>query len=117
MLFRSALFARGEALRAGLNAACARAGVPMQFTGLGSMVNVHFRAGPITGPYAATPAENKLRELFFFDMLGSGIYLARRGMAALSLPVTEADCARYVAAVEEFVAARQPLLAAAARPA
>ncbi|MBL6455952.1 aminotransferase class III-fold pyridoxal phosphate-dependent enzyme [Belnapia sp. T6] len=106
-----ALFARGEALRTALNAACA--GVPMQFTGHGSMLNVHFRRGPITGPYAATEAENKLRELFFFDMLGMGIYLARRGMAALSLPVTEADCARYVAAVEEFAAARQPLLAEA----
>ena len=111
-----ALYARGEALRGALNAACARAGVAMQFTGLGSMLNVHFRRGPITGPYAATEAENKLRELFFFDLLGSGIYLARRGMAALSLPVTEADCARYVAAVEEFIATRKPLLAAAAVP-
>jgi glutamate-1-semialdehyde 2,1-aminomutase len=106
-----ALFARGEALRAALNAACARAGVAMQFTGLGSMLTVHFRGGPITGPYPATEAENKLRELFFFDLLGAGIYLARRGMAALSLPVTEADCARYVAAVEEFIATRKPLLA------
>lgn len=105
-----ALFARGEALRLALNGACARAGVAMQFTGAGSMVNVHFRTGPILRPYAATEAENKLRELFFFDMLGVGIYLARRGMAALSLPVTDADCARYVAAVEEFIAARRPLL-------
>jgi glutamate-1-semialdehyde 2,1-aminomutase len=38
------------------------------------------------------------------------LYIARRGMTALSLPVTDADCARYVAAVEEFVAARRPLL-------
>jgi len=106
-----ALFARGERLRAALNAACARAGVAMQFTGAGSMINVHFRAGPITAPYAATEAENKLRELFFFDMLSAGIYLARRGMAALSLPVTDADCDRYLAVVEEFVAARRPLLA------
>lgn len=105
-----ALFARGEALRLALNGACARGGVAMQFTGAGSMVNVHFRTGPILRPYAATEAENKLRELFFFDMLASGIYLARRGMAALSLPVTDADCARYVAAVEEFIAARRPLL-------
>lgn len=105
-----ALFARGEALRLALNGACARGGVAMQFTGAGSMVNVHFRTGPILRPYAATEAENKLRELFFFDMLGVGIYLARRGMAALSLPVTDADCARYVAAVEEFIAARRPLL-------
>lgn len=105
-----ALFARGEALRLALNGACVRGGVAMQFTGAGSMVNVHFRTGPILRPYATTEAENKLRELFFFDMLGVGIYLARRGMAALSLPVTDADCARYVAAVEEFIAARRPLL-------
>ena len=112
-----ALYARGEALRGALNDACARAGAAMQFTGLGSMLCAHFRRGPITGPYAAGPAEDRLRELFFFDMLAAGIYLARRGMAALSLPVTEADCARYVAAVEEFAAARQPLLAEAAGPA
>ncbi len=106
-----ALFTRGEALRLALNLACERTGVTMQFTGAGSMVNVHFRRGPIPRPYAPAPAEDKLRELFFLDMLAAGIYLARRGMAALSLPVTDADCARYVAAVEEFIAARRPLLA------
>ncbi|MBY0329729.1 MAG: aminotransferase class III-fold pyridoxal phosphate-dependent enzyme [Acetobacteraceae bacterium] len=106
-----ALYARGEALRLALNAACRRAGVAMQFTGMGSMVNVHFRLGPIERPYRQTDAEEGLRELFFLDMLAAGIYLARRGMAALSLPVTDADCARYVAVVEEFVATRRPLLA------
>jgi glutamate-1-semialdehyde 2,1-aminomutase len=111
-----ALFARGEALRAALNAACSRAGVAMQFTGHGSMLTAHFRSGPITGPYAATAAENKLRELFFCDLLAAGIYLARRAMVALSLPVGEADCDRYVAAVEEFIAARKPLLAGGAAP-
>ena len=64
-----ALYARGEALRDALNAVCTAAGVAMQFTGLGSMLTVHFRPGPITAPYAATPAENTLRELFFFDLL------------------------------------------------
>jgi hypothetical protein len=34
-------------------------------------------------------------------------------MVALMLPVTEADCARFVAAVEEFCAARAPVLARA----
>ena len=105
-------YARGEALRAALNEACRRAGGAMQFTGRGSMLTAHFRPGPITAPYAASPAEDGLRELFFFDMLAAGIYLARRGMAALSLAVTEADGARFLAAVEEFLAARGPLLAA-----
>jgi glutamate-1-semialdehyde 2,1-aminomutase len=103
-----ALFARGEALRLGLNRAVA--GTRMQFTGAGSMVCAHFRPGPITAPYALTAEEEQLRELFFLDMMQAGIYLARRGMAALSLPVGDADCARYVSAVEEFAAARAPLI-------
>ncbi|WP_160120542.1 aspartate aminotransferase family protein [Rhodovarius lipocyclicus] len=105
----TALHARGEALRTALNEACA--GVPMQFTGIGSMMCVHFRTGEITRPYKAEPAEEKLRELFFFDMLEAGFYLARRGMAALSLPVSDADCARFTAAVREFVALRKGLMA------
>ena len=103
-----ALFARGEAMRAGLNAECA--GVAMQFTGMGSMALVHFRAGEIVQPYAATAEEDGLRELFFFDMMAQGIYLARRGMVALSLPVGEGEVARFIAAVGEFVAARGALL-------
>jgi glutamate-1-semialdehyde 2,1-aminomutase len=49
--------------------------------------------------------------LFFLDMMKAGIYIARRGMVALSLPVGEAELARYVAAVEEFCASRKPLMA------
>ena len=48
-------------------------------------------------------AEEQLRELFFFDMLEAGIYLARRGMVALSLPVGEAELDRFVAAVAAFL--------------
>ncbi len=79
----------------------------MHFTGAGSMLSPHFRAGPITAPYKASVEEEQMRELFFFDMLAVGMYLARRGMVALMLPVTDADCARFVAAVEEFCAARR----------
>jgi glutamate-1-semialdehyde 2,1-aminomutase len=104
------LFERGEALRSALNAACAAAGVPMQFTGLGSLASPHFRSGPVERPYAPTPAEEGLRELFFFDMLAAGLYLARRGMVALSLPLSQSDLDRFVAAVAEFAEARAPLL-------
>ncbi len=105
-----ALFGRGEALRTALNAACAKAGVPMHFTGLGSMAAPHFRPGPIDQPYTATADEDGLRELFFFDMLDAGLYLARRGMVALSLPVAAADLDRFVAAVAEFAQSRSTLL-------
>ncbi len=82
-----ALFARGEALRDACNAAAARHGVAVHFTGIGSMMNPHFRPGPVTAPYKASAEEEQMRELFFFDMLAAGLYLARRGMVALMLPV------------------------------
>lgn len=103
---------RGDGLRDALNAICAKHGVAMQFTGIGSMVQPHFRLGPILRPYTATAQEDGLRELFFLDMMKAGIYIARRGMVALSLPVGEAELLRYSAAVEEFCASRKPLMAA-----
>lgn len=105
-----ALRERGENLRGALNAVCAKHKVPVQFTGIGSMMQPHFRSGPVDRPYALSPAEEGLRELFFLDLMAAGIYIARRGMVAMSLPVGEAECARYVAAVDAFCAARKPLL-------
>ncbi|MBR0653868.1 aspartate aminotransferase family protein [Plastoroseomonas arctica] len=105
-----ALRARGDALRDALNATCAKHGASMQFTGIGSMIQPHFRLGDIIRPYVPSPAEEGLRELFFLDMMSAGIYIARRGMVALSLPVGESESAQYVAAVDPFCAARKPLL-------
>jgi glutamate-1-semialdehyde 2,1-aminomutase len=48
--------------------------------------------------------------LFFFDMLEAGIYLARRGMVALTLPTTEPDIDRFVNAVRDFLNDRAALL-------
>ncbi|PZW48148.1 glutamate-1-semialdehyde 2,1-aminomutase [Humitalea rosea] len=107
-----ALWARGEALRARLNEVAAGAG--MVFTGAGSMVTPHFRPGKLTRPpTTASAEEEQRRELFFLDMLAGGIYLARRGMVTLSLPMTAADTEAFVAAVSDFCEARRPLLAVA----
>jgi len=106
-----ALFARGEILRARLNTICRERGVEMHFSGLGSMMQPHFRKGPIERPYAITPEEEALRELYFFDLLAAGIYIARRGMIAMSLPIGDSECDRLLAAVEEFCIVRGPLIA------
>jgi glutamate-1-semialdehyde 2,1-aminomutase len=106
-----ALFTRGENLRARLNTVCRERAVEMHFSGLGSMMQPHFRNGPIMRPYAATAKEEALRELYFFDLLAAGVYIARRGMIAMSLPIGDAECGRLVAAVDEFCALRRPLMA------
>ena len=100
----------GEGLRRRLNALCAARRAPMQFTGYGSLMSVHFSAEPVRTPADAAAAHQALKELFFFDMLERGIYLARRGMLILSLPIGEAECDRLAEAVEEFLATRAPLL-------
>ena len=107
----AALHARGEALRHRLNALCRDADAPVQFTGIGSMLAVHTKRGLVRRQADVTQEDPRLKELFFFDLLAQGIWLARRGMMALSLPIDASACDRLIAAVEEFLASRRSLLA------
>ncbi|HJU15324.1 MAG TPA: aspartate aminotransferase family protein [Stellaceae bacterium] len=102
----------GDRLRARLDAVARRRGLPMQFTGLGSMMAVHMTDRPIHEPADAAAGNAKLRDLFYFDMLARGLWIAKRGMIALSIALDDSDGDRLVAAVEEFVETRAPLLAA-----
>jgi glutamate-1-semialdehyde 2,1-aminomutase len=74
------------------------------------MLAVHTMRGPITSPEDAAKGDPKLKELFFFDMLAHGIWLARRGMMTLSLPIGDVECDALVAAAEEFLSVRKSLL-------
>ena len=51
-----------------------------------------------------------MRGLFFFDLLEHGLYVARRGMMNLSLPIGDAECEKMTQAFEEFVSVRGNLL-------
>jgi glutamate-1-semialdehyde 2,1-aminomutase len=105
-----ALNARGETLRGRLNTLCQAVNAPLQFTGIGSMLAVHTTRGPIVSPEDAAKADPKLKELFFFDMLAHGIWLARRGMMTVSLPIGDIECDALAAAVQEFLSTRRSLL-------
>jgi glutamate-1-semialdehyde 2,1-aminomutase len=105
-----ALNTRGDALRERLNALCRAADAPLQFTGIGSMIAVHAMRGPVHSPADAAKGDAKLKELFFFDMLAHGIWLARRGMMALSLPIGDAECDKLAHAVGDFLVSRQSVL-------
>jgi glutamate-1-semialdehyde 2,1-aminomutase len=105
-----ALNARGDALRERLNALCRAADAPLQFTGIGSMIAVHAMRGPVRSPADAAKGDAKLKELFFFDMLAHGIWLARRGMMALPLPIGDAECDKLAHAVEDFLVSRRSVL-------
>jgi glutamate-1-semialdehyde 2,1-aminomutase len=51
-------------------------------------------------------ADDRLRELLFLDLLEKGIYIARRGFIALSLPITDADIERFLGSIKEVLQRR-----------
>ena len=104
------LNAAGDVLRKRLNALFRGHGVAMQATGIGSMMNLHMTDRPIRAPADVAGLDPRLKELLFFDLVAQGIWIARRGMIALSLPIGAAECDRLVAALEEFITTRRPLL-------
>jgi glutamate-1-semialdehyde 2,1-aminomutase len=44
------------------------------------------------------------------NLVTDGFWIARRGMLALSLPITDNDCDGFVAAIDKFVTRRGDLL-------
>lgn len=98
----TAMNRRGDALRQDLNAEAANRGLAVQVTGIGSLMTVHFTA--------EAQQQLLLKELLFFDLLAEHFWLARRAMIALSLPVTDGDCAAFIAAFGRFLDRRARLI-------
>ncbi|HSY86431.1 MAG TPA: aminotransferase class III-fold pyridoxal phosphate-dependent enzyme [Verrucomicrobiae bacterium] len=109
--------ALGDALRKRLGEIASKQGAPVQATGVGSLLNIHFSRRPIVtaaDAHPSDPATEKavagLQKLFHLDMIDQGYYFARRGFVALSLPTTEADTQGFAAAFGEFLEARGALI-------
>jgi glutamate-1-semialdehyde 2,1-aminomutase len=102
---------RGDALRERLNRLGRERGMPLQATGVGSLMNLHFHAGPIRSPADAALGNIDLRNLLHLELLCRGFYLARRGFIALSLPLTDTDVDGLVAGLEDVLDGFAKLLA------
>jgi glutamate-1-semialdehyde 2,1-aminomutase len=89
------LNSRGERLRETLLSVFSRNAAPFTVTGLGSLMNIH----PVAPPRVA----GDLRKLLFLELAAAGMYLAARGLIALSFAITEEDIARLVGALEGFL--------------
>jgi len=98
--------ATGDRVRERLNALCRANHAAMHFTGLGSVMNVHFTDQIIRQPADAGATDERLRELFFLDMVEDGIYLARRGLISLMLPMGEREFEQLFKTVEAFLVRR-----------
>ena len=103
------LNARGDRLRERINNVFGQYGVAMQMLGQGSLNVIHVHGRPVRRPEDITN-DPQLQALFHLEMLERGIYLARRGLSALCLPLEDKDVDRFVQAVDDFCQVYRPLL-------
>ena len=73
-------------------------------------MNVHFTADPIRNAADGRRGDPRLRELVHLELLMQGIYTARRGFVALSLPLSEDDVDALVAHLEAIADRCSPYL-------
>jgi len=99
------LSATGERLKVRLNRIGERRDVPVQTTGVGSILCMHFQRQPIHQPDDTEHTPAAARALFHLEMLARGFYVARRGFIALSLPLTASDYDAFAAAFDDFLGA------------
>jgi glutamate-1-semialdehyde 2,1-aminomutase len=105
-----ALNARGDALRQRLNAQLAGQGVALQFTGLGSLMQLQPLAGPLRSADDLAAADDRVKALVFFELLARGVFMARRGFMALSLPFDDAACNTFAEALQDVVHTQRAVL-------
>jgi len=101
--------ALGDSLRRRLQTLCEKHEVPVCVTGIGSLLTIHAVKGPVRSNADLVRQDQRIKELIFFDLLEHGIYLARRGMVALSLEIDEQACDAFVAAFEGSLTKRAQL--------
>ena len=95
----SAFFESGEGYRQRLRAALSALDLPVQITGMGSMMALHFGSEKPIAPYPHPPGFSDLYELIHLKMMARGQFYARRGMINVSLPVTDEMFDQFEAAL------------------
>jgi glutamate-1-semialdehyde 2,1-aminomutase len=109
------LNALGARLRAGFEAAFARAGMHGHATGLGSLANLHLAEAPprsARDTVDAIAAAGSLGRLLHLGLVRRGVFAASRLMFCCSTPMDDADVDSAAAALEDALRELRPLVAA-----
>lgn len=105
------LNARGDELRARLEAAARAHGAPFQATGCGSIIGLHWQSEPVRRPADTAATPPAARALVHLEMIRRGFYFARRGFMSLALPLEDLDYDGFVDAFADFVEEHRQVLA------
>ncbi|MEV6983650.1 aspartate aminotransferase family protein [Sphaerisporangium sp. NPDC051017] len=108
------LNATGEALKTELTDAARAAGLKLDITGIGSLIHLHWGEGPIANANDARDRWTSvadLPELLHLALLNRGVFVSRRGVLCLSLPMTREDLRYFVTAWREALTELKPYIA------
>lgn len=103
----SDLYKMGEWLQHELQGVSKEAGSTLKVTGVGSLMTLHFSSKEVRSAADVQASETTVRELFFFDMLKKGFYLAQRGMISLMTVTKKEELETFIEAVRQFLVERK----------
>jgi len=104
------LYTMGEWLQEELEQVSKEAGSILRVTGVGSLMTLHFSTKEVRSAADVQESLIDLKELFFFDMLKKGFFLAQRGMISLMTVTTKEELNNFVEAVRQFLVERKDLV-------
>lgn len=99
------LNALGDYTREALRAVLARHDAAAQVSGSGSLFQVHWTRVPLRDARAVETADATLNTLMFLGLCNRGIQISKRGIGALSTPMTAAHVDRLIAAFDDTLSA------------
>ena len=73
-------------------------------------MQLHALTGAVRSADDTARSDDRAKALIFFDLLARGVFMARRGFMALSLPFDDAAADTLVDAMQEVVQRRRALL-------
>jgi glutamate-1-semialdehyde 2,1-aminomutase len=108
------LNAMGEELKLQVVAAGRDVGVKLDVSGIGSLCYLHWGEGPIINAQDALDRRSGLAdlpELFHLELSNRGVFISRRGLYCLSLPMTQEHLGLFVSALRETLNTIKPYIA------
>jgi glutamate-1-semialdehyde 2,1-aminomutase len=104
----------GDRLRDGFQEALEAAGIKGCVSGMGSLLQLHWRdqkPANATDSIVGLTKAGELPRLVHLEMMNRGVYSAGRGMFALSTPMTPADIDKAVVSFRETLSILKPYIA------
>lgn len=87
-------------------------GTKCSFTGVGSLLAVHFSDSGLEDIRSVDEVEERLdlKDLFWFEMLKRGFWITRRGSISLVLGTPAEELDRFIDCVSEFLEAYKDII-------